>query len=248
MTRTAGVLHGTQGDRYGVLENGTQGDRNMLEQEYLTAKEFPGSIRISRNFTFYNGKSGFGILLNRKISNAVTHSKRHGNRIHHYLRIDNERGELYDDIRIPSASSGETILDYLKSICPQIGAKDYEPYTYDAQRLADVFANPDSAAFGDAPDDKQYRVSFSNYQSFNGEKCMAENIKSEVKTTDDGYVVACAMKWTDLAPKADDMIGLELQVNDAGNDGVRKGTLSWADDTGTCYMNPSMFGHAKLVE
>ncbi len=130
-------------------------DRNMLEQEYLTAKEFPGSIRISRNFTFYNGKSGFGILLNRKISNAVTHSKRHGNRIHHYLRIDNERGELYDDIRITNASSGETILDYLKSICPQIGAKDYEPYTYDAQRLANVFANPDSAAFGDAPDDKQ---------------------------------------------------------------------------------------------
>ncbi|MBQ7582728.1 MAG: endo-1,4-beta-xylanase [Lachnospiraceae bacterium] len=99
-----------------------------------------------------------------------------------------------------------------------------------------------------AKDDKQYRVNFKNVQSFNGEKCIAENITSFVKETDDGYLVEAAMKWTDLKPEPGAMIGLELQVNDASAAGERTGTLSWADDSGTCYLNPSMFGHAKLVE
>ena len=99
-----------------------------------------------------------------------------------------------------------------------------------------------------APDDKQYRVSFKNKQSFNGEKCAEANINSIAEETEDGYRVEAAMKWTDITPAAGPQIGLELQVNDAGGDGVRKGTLSWADDTGTCYLNPSMFGHATLVE
>ena len=56
------------------------------------------------------------------------------------------------------------------------------------------------------------------------------------------------MKWTDITPASGTEIGLELQINDAGASGERIGTMSWADDTGTCYMNPEMFGHAKLVD
>lgn len=97
-------------------------------------------------------------------------------------------------------------------------------------------------------DDKQYRVNFKNFQSFNGEKCIEENITSAAKETADGYVVEAAMKWTDIKPTNGTMIGLELQVNDATAVGERSGTLSWADDSGTCYLNPAMFGHAKLVE
>ncbi len=97
-------------------------------------------------------------------------------------------------------------------------------------------------------DDKQYRVNFNNKQSFNGEKCKKENIVSEAVTTNDGYMVEAAMKWTDIKPTAGTEIGLELQVNDATSAGERSGTLSWADDSGTCYLNPGMFGHAKLTE
>ena len=97
-------------------------------------------------------------------------------------------------------------------------------------------------------DDKQYRISFNDYHSFNGEKCLEENMKSSVVVNDNGYTVEAAFKWTDITPEAGTQIGLELQVNDATSLGERSGTLSWADDTGTCYMNPAMFGHADLVE
>ncbi len=105
-----------------------------------------------------------------------------------------------------------------------------------------------SRAGGYDAGDKQYRVSFNNKQSFNGEKCLEEYIKSSAVTTDDGYIVTAAIKWSEITPEAGTMIGLELQLNDAGSDGTRKGTKSWADDTGTCYMNPAMFGHAELID
>lgn len=99
-----------------------------------------------------------------------------------------------------------------------------------------------------APDDKQYRVNYKNKLSFNGEKCKAENMKSAAKITDGGYLVEASFKWTDITPEAGKtVIGLELQVNDATSAGSRTGTLSWADDTGTGYMNPSVLGNAKLV-
>lgn len=97
------------------------------------------------------------------------------------------------------------------------------------------------------PDDKQYRISYKNKLSFNGDKCKAENMKSAVKLTDGGYLVEASFKWTDITPEAGKtVIGLELQVNDATSAGSRSGTLSWADDTGTGYMNPSVLGNAKL--
>ena len=97
------------------------------------------------------------------------------------------------------------------------------------------------------PDDKQYRINYKNKLSFNGEKCKAENMKSAVKLTDGGYLVEASFKWTDITPEAGKtVIGLELQVNDATSKGERSGTLSWADDTGTGYMNPSVLGNAKL--
>ena len=98
------------------------------------------------------------------------------------------------------------------------------------------------------PDDRQFRISFNDKHSFNGEKCTEDNMKAKVRLTDDGYIVEAAFRWTEGAPAPGMQIGLELQVNDATDKGERSGTISWADDTGTCYMNPSMFGHAVLSE
>lgn len=105
-----------------------------------------------------------------------------------------------------------------------------------------------SKAGGYEPDDKQYRVSYENFLSFNGDKCLEENMKSAAKVTDDGYIVEASFKWTDITPATGDAVGLELQVNDAGADGTRSGTISWADNTGTGYQNPEVFGTINLVD
>ncbi|MBP5655422.1 MAG: endo-1,4-beta-xylanase [Clostridiales bacterium] len=105
-----------------------------------------------------------------------------------------------------------------------------------------------SKAGGYEPDDKQYRISYENFLSFNGDKCLEENMKSKVKLTDDGYIVEASFKWTDIKPEEGTSVGLELQVNDAGSSGSRLGTISWADDTGTGYQNPEVFGTINLVK
>ncbi len=96
-------------------------------------------------------------------------------------------------------------------------------------------------------DDKQYRINYTAEQSYNGVKCVAENIVSAAKTTADGYVIEAAFKWTDIAPVKDMEIGLELQINDAEG-GKRIGTLSWYDESGQGWSSPGVFGTARLVE
>lgn len=96
-------------------------------------------------------------------------------------------------------------------------------------------------------DDKQYRVNIENEQTFKGTKCMAENIKSAVVKTSDGYVLEAAYKWTDITPSNGKQIGIEFQINDAKG-GARIGTASWYDDSGQGYQNPSVLGTALLVD
>lgn len=97
-------------------------------------------------------------------------------------------------------------------------------------------------------DDKQYRISVENVQSFNGQKCTKENVVSAVKKTADGYVVEAAFKWTDLTPAVGSLVGLELQVNDADETGKRAGTLSWFDESGNGWGKPGVFGTVVLGE
>lgn len=97
-------------------------------------------------------------------------------------------------------------------------------------------------------DDKQYRVNYDNEQSFNGQKCNADNIVSATTLTETGYVIEAAFKWTDIAPAKNTVIGLEFQINDADASGKRIGTLSWNDTTGTGYACPGVFGTAVLVD
>ena len=135
------------------------------------------------------------------------------------------------------------LMEVKDSVLNDASEDDYQ------QDSIEVFIDETNSRAGGYDDgDKQYRVSFNNKLSFNGEKCLEEYITSSAVTTDDGYIISAAIKWSEITPEVGTMIGLELQINDAGSDGNRKGTKSWADDTGTCYMNPAMFGHAELVE
>ena len=97
-------------------------------------------------------------------------------------------------------------------------------------------------------DDKQYRINYENEHSFNGKKCLEENVRSVAKETGDGYVIEAAFKWTDIKPKEGDRIGLELQINDADASGARIGTLSWNDETGMGWSKPSVYGTIELAD
>ena len=97
-------------------------------------------------------------------------------------------------------------------------------------------------------DDKQYRINYMNEHSFNGKKCLEENVQSVAKVTGDGYVIEAAFKWTDIQPKEGDRIGLEFQINDADNSGARIGTLSWNDETGMGWSKSSVYGTIELAD
>lgn len=106
--------------------------------------------------------------------------------------------------------------------------------------------NGKEEAYG--PAHKQYRINYENEPSFNGEKCLEENMQSFAKVTEDGYIIEAAFAWTELSPAVGNMIGLELQINDADATAVRTGTVSWYDESGSGWSNPSVFGTAMLVE
>ena len=96
-------------------------------------------------------------------------------------------------------------------------------------------------------DDKQYRINYKNEQSFNGSKCLPENITSATKLTEEGYIVEAAIAWTDIRPQKGMKIGLEFQIND-GEGGTRLGTASWYDTSGNGWSSPSVLGTVLLDE
>ena len=115
------------------------------------------------------------------------------------------------------------------------------------QDSLEVFIDEDNgktASYGE--DDKQYRINYNNEQSYNGKKCLAENVKSATKTIDGGYVVEAAFKWTDIKPANGTKIGLEFQINDAKG-GKRIGTLSWYDETGMGWSGSNVYGTVELT-
>jgi len=118
----------------------------------------------------------------------------------------------------------------------------------DTQDSIEVFideANSKTEAYGDVH--KQYRVNYENEHSFNGPKCVDDNITSVVTKTDKGYIVEMAVLWTEIEPQDGTYIGFELQINDC-KDGSRLGMLNWYDSTNTCWSTPASFGTARLIQ
>lgn len=142
---------------------------------------------------------------------------------------------LWDDDNLyVYATVNDAVLD-------KTGAQTHE------QDSLEVFIDEDNgktASYGE--DDKQYRINYNNGQSFNGKKCLAENVKSATKTIDGGYVVEAAFKWTDIKSANGTKIGLEFQINDA-KDGKRIGTLSWYDETGMGWSGSNVYGTVELT-
>ncbi|MCR5104713.1 MAG: endo-1,4-beta-xylanase [Eubacterium sp.] len=117
------------------------------------------------------------------------------------------------------------------------------------QDSVEVFIDENNAKTGGyQSDDKQFRINFDNEHSFNtsGIHCTEDYIESATVKTETGYAVEAAFKWSDVAVKAGDKIGLELQINDADDSGSRQGTLSWYDTSGNGWQSTAVFGTAGL--
>ena len=142
---------------------------------------------------------------------------------------------LWDDDNLyVYATVNDAVLD-------KTGAQTHE------QDSLEVFIDEDNgktASYGE--DDKQYRINYENEQSFNGKKCLAENVKSATKTIEGGYVVEAAFKWTDIKPANGAEIGLEFQINDAKG-GKSIVTLSWYDETGMGWSGSNVYGTVELT-
>ncbi len=114
----------------------------------------------------------------------------------------------------------------------------------------EIFVDPQNAkTAGYSDDDGQYRISFTNARSLNGNfggYAIAGTLTSATRTVPGGYVVeaAVALKTVDLRPGA--LLGVDLQVNDA-TAGTRTAARAWSDPTGLSYLNTSRWGVVRLA-
>ena len=139
----------------------------------------------------------------------------------------------------------ENLYVYATVKDPVLNKDSGEAYQQDSLEVFIDENNAKTESYDD--DDKQYRINYENEHSFNGKKCLEENVRSVAKVTGDGYVIEAAFKWTDIKPKGGDRIGLELQINDADDSGARIGTLSWNDETGMGWSKSSVYGTIELA-
>lgn len=123
------------------------------------------------------------------------------------------------------------------------GINDYEQ---DSVELFLDESNDKGVAY--QSDDVHYRV---NYEGWNtnpsGDKSRWNTSVSLIQ--DDGgnvigYVAETSVKWN-AEPERGKVVGFDLQINDAAN-GVRKGTLTAFDSTGTAWNVPSAMGELIL--
>jgi endo-1,4-beta-xylanase len=127
---------------------------------------------------------------------------------------------------------------------PSLDAENSNAWEQDSVEFFVDPTNEKSGAFN--PVDGQYRVNFENEVTISGDAPVQDRLTSATSITDTGYLVEVAI---DLGyePGAGQLVGLELQVNDA-TDGARNSVRTWADPTGRSFQNTSRWGVARLAD
>ena len=137
-------------------------------------------------------------------------------------------------------------VDVLAEVAdPQLDATNSNAWEQDSVEIFIDPVNAKSGPFNAA--DGQYRINYLGVQSISGDLAtIGDRLTSAVQVVDGGYVVeaSIALGYT---PEVGDLVGLELQVNDA-TDGARTAVRSWADPTGRSYQSTARWGVATLVE
>ncbi|MDK2806158.1 MAG: endo,4-beta-xylanase [Thermoanaerobacterium sp.] len=118
------------------------------------------------------------------------------------------------------------------------------PYEQDSVEVF-VDQNNDKTTYYEN-DDGQYRVNYDNEQSFGG-STNSNGFKSATSLTQSGYIVEEAIPFTAIIPSNGTIIGFDLQVNDADENGKRSGIVTWCDPSGNSWQDTSGFGNLMLT-
>lgn len=93
----------------------------------------------------------------------------------------------------------------------------------------------------------QYRINYKNVQSISPDKYKT-GVESFAKVVDGGYYIETKIPFKIVTPKADQKIGFDLQINDAGANNNRQDVIMWNDESGQSYTNGSKWGVVTLVK
>ena len=112
-----------------------------------------------------------------------------------------------------------------------------------ANDSVDIFINSSNAKLGDYnAGDHHIAITSENKISFN-EKDVIHGFESTTKVIDGGYQVEVKIPL-----KFEQMIGFDMQVNDANEQGIKQSTATWNDFTGSLTHSTSGFGNINLVK
>lgn len=96
-------------------------------------------------------------------------------------------------------------------------------------------------------DDSQYRINSENvitgWGSYNPDAAKGVFVK-----TDAGYNVEFALPFQFEFPVANQLVGLDFQINDAKGNGFREANISWNQDDDSAWSRSSKFGTALLLD
>lgn len=99
-------------------------------------------------------------------------------------------------------------------------------------------------------DDVHYRVNFDNEQSTDAGDPTRFVTATKVLTDDAGkqigYIIEAGVMWSSI-PENGTVMGFDLQVNDAGSQGSRVGTVTVFDKSGSAWEKPAALGEVILT-
>lgn len=130
---------------------------------------------------------------------------------------------------------------------PVLNAAGINAYEQDSVEIFLDEANDKALSY--RSDDVHYRVNYENRQSVDAGDSFrffsATDFLKDDSGNITGYIVEAGLLWSERHEN-DAIMGFELQINDAGADGRRAGTLNIFDKDGTAWSNPSGMGEIIL--
>lgn len=99
-------------------------------------------------------------------------------------------------------------------------------------------------------DDVHYRVNFDNEQSIDAGDPTRWVTATKVLTDENGkktgYLIESGVMWSEI-PENGTVMGFDLQLNEAGSQGSRVGTVTVFDKSGSAWEKPSVLGELILT-
>ena len=99
-------------------------------------------------------------------------------------------------------------------------------------------------------DDVHYRVNFDNEPSTDAGDptrwVTATKVLEDESGKEIGYIIESGVMWSSI-PENGTVMGFDLQINEAGNQGYRVGTINIFDKSGTAWEKPSAMGELILT-